>query len=160
MNRKEHSISCMLMRWIVTATAMMVTVTGVAQTITNNGGIIYLSPRALLHVNGGYTSHANGQLTADDSSVVGILGVMHIVSGRATFNGRSVAFVDSNLVVGGIPCTVSSGYLVRNGTGTITVRGKMINDGDVTNRASIFIWRDFVNRGTLSNSGLIEVGLP
>lgn len=160
MNRKENSISCMLMRWIVTATVTMVTVTSVAQTITNNGGIIYLSPRALLHVNGGYTSHANGQLTADDSSIVRITGMMQIVSGRAIFNGRSVAIVDSNLAVGGIPCTVASGYLGRNGTGTITVRGKILNDGDVTNRATIFVWRDFVNRGTLSNSGLIEVGQP
>ncbi|GIV54490.1 MAG: hypothetical protein KatS3mg039_1008 [Candidatus Kapaibacterium sp.] len=131
-----------------------------AQIMTNNGGTVYLSPRAVMQVSGTYTSVANGQLTAEDSASLSVTGSMHVTSGRATFNGRSIAVVDSNLTTGGVPCTVAYGFLVRAGTGTLTIKGGLTSEGEIQNSATIVVWRDFVNRGTLTNSGTIEVGQP
>ncbi len=139
---------------------LLCTLGATAQIMTNNGGTIYLSPRAVMQINGTYASVANGQLTADDSASLRVMGSMNIASGRATFNGRSIAVVDSNLTTGGVPCTVAHGYLVRTGVGSITVKGALVSDGDIQNSALIYVWRDFVNRGTLTNSGTIEVGQP
>ncbi len=139
---------------------LLCTVGARAQVMTNNGGTVYLSPRAIMQINGTYASVANGQLTADDSASLRVTGSMNITSGRATFNGRSVAIVDSNLTTGGVPCTMAYGYLVRAGVGSITVKGALQSDGDIQNSALIYVWQDFVNRGTLTNSGTIEVGQP
>jgi hypothetical protein len=148
-------------RWVVVGIVLLLLgIPAWAQILTNNGGTIYLSPRAVMQVGGTYLSRANGQLTAEDSASLLVAGSMHITSGRATFNGRSIAVVDSNLTTGGVPCTVAYGYLVRSGIGTLTVKGALTSEGDIQNSATIFIWRDFVNRGTLSNSGTIEVGQP
>lgn len=151
------------MQWrlgAVLALCTVVTTVVSAQTMTNNGGTIYLSPRAVMLINGSYSSVANGQLTAEDSASLRITGAMHIRSGRATLNGRAVATVDSNLTTGGIPCTTAYGFLIRNGTGLLTVKGSIVNQGEIQNRSTIVVWRDFINRGSCSNSGLIEVGLP
>lgn len=131
-----------------------------AQVMTNNGGIITLSPHALLHVNGTFTSIANGTMTAADSARLTVIGSLHIASGRVALNGRSVAIVDSNLTTGGTPCTVAYGFLERRGNGALTVKGSLTNDGSVTCSGTIYVWRDFHNRGSLNNSGLIEVGQP
>jgi len=131
-----------------------------AQVMTNNGGIITVAPRAVLHINGTYTSVANGTMTAADSARLRVSGSLHITSGRVALDGRSVAIVDSNLTIGGFPCTVAYGFLERRGTGTLTVKGMLINEGLVTCSGTIYVWRDFLNRGSLSNSGLIEVGQP
>ncbi|MCX7929549.1 MAG: hypothetical protein N2663_02370 [Chlorobi bacterium] len=151
----------MIRRWATLGCVMAAIVTATnAQIMTNNGGIISLSPRAVMQVNGTYVSIANGQLTAGDSAQLRVSGSLHLASGRATFNGRSIAVVDSNLTTSGIPCTVAYGFLIRNAPGSITVKGALSSDGEIDNRGSIYVWRDFVNRGTLSNSGLIEVGQP
>jgi len=131
-----------------------------AQVMTNNGGIITLAPRAVLHINGTYTSVANGTMTAADSARLTVTGSLHIASGRVALDGRSVAIVDSNVTTGGIPCTVAYGFLERRGTGAMTIKGMLTSEGSVTCSGAIYVWRDFLNRGSLTNSGLIEVGQP
>ncbi|MCX8050635.1 MAG: hypothetical protein N3B17_01910 [Chlorobi bacterium] len=155
------TMTTMLRRWALFGSLLAIVASGSsAQIMTNNGGTVYLSPRAVMQVNGTYTSIANGQLTAEDSASLRVTGSMHIASGRATFNGRSTAVVDSNLTTGGVPCTVAYGFLICNSQSLVTVKGNLASDGEVQNRATIYVWRDFVNRGSLTNGGLIEVGQP
>jgi hypothetical protein len=89
-----------------------------------------------------------------------VTGSLHVLSGRVVLDGRSSASVDSNLTTSGVPCVVAYGTLERRGTGSLVVKGSLVSEGSIVCTGTVHVWRDFLNRGSLTNSGLIEVGQP
>ncbi len=156
----DSTFDAMLRLYIIVIVGLCAVLSLPAQVMVNNGTTITLTPGAVLHINGTYESRANGILTAADSAQITVTGSLRVLSGRVVLDGRSRAIVDSNLTISGIPCVVAYGTLERRGSGSLVVKGSLLNEGSVVCTGAIYVWRDYLNRGSLTNSGLIEVGQP
>jgi len=156
----DRTLDAMLRLYPIVMLGLCAVLSLPAQVMVNNGTTITLTPHAVLHINGTYVSRANGILTAADSARITVTGSLHVLSGRVVLDGRSSAIVDSNLTTSGIPCVVAYGTLERRGTGSLVVKGSLVSEGSIVCTGTVHVWRDFLNRGSLTNSGLIEVGQP
>jgi hypothetical protein len=142
-----------LMVWGACSTSIL------SQTMTNNGTIIYVAPKAVVQVNGSAEVRAAGIVTAEDSSSIRVTGSLQVTNGSVNLNKRSTVLVSGNVETGGV-CSQPSGVVIRNSPGTLTVTGSVLNKGLLNNNSTIFVGTTLKNDGELNNSpgSLIEVG--
>ena len=150
--------------WVLGATVLIVvtivTSSGVhGQTLTNNGTILYVAPKAVVTVNGNAYVKSSGIITAEDSSLVRIKGNLQVSKGSVSMNKRSTVQVIGNVETGGL-CSQPEGVVVRNSPGLLTVSGSVLYKGLLNNNSTILIGTTLKNDGELNNSSgaLIETG--
>ncbi len=131
----------------------------IAQTLTNNGTIMYVAPKAVVQVNGNAEVRAAGIVTAEDSSSIRVTGNLQVSNGSVNMNKRSTVLVNGNVETGGV-CSQPAGVVIRNSPGTLTVSGSVVNKGLLNNNSTILIGTTLKNDGELNNStgSLIELG--
>lgn len=130
-----------------------------SQTLTNNGTIMYVAPKAVVQVNGNAEVRAAGILTAEDSSRIRVTGNLQVSNGSFTMNKRSTVQVNGNVETGGV-CSQPAGVVLRNSPGILTVSGSVLNKGLLNNNSTILIGTTLKNDGEVNNSAgsLIELG--
>ncbi|MBL7997975.1 MAG: hypothetical protein JNL32_04990 [Candidatus Kapabacteria bacterium] len=135
--------------------------TSFAQSIlTNNGTLIYVSPKTTVRICGTADVVSNGTVTVQDSANLRVDGTMNITNGTLNLNAASTALVTVDLTSGGTPCGPATGTINRNGTGTLRVNRNLNNNGLLNNTATILIFGDWNNAGTANNDNLIEINQP
>lgn len=152
----ERGVKCAIVFLVVT----VLTSIGVyAQTLTNNGTVLYVAPKAVVIVNGNANVKSSGIVTTEDSSLVRIRGNLQVSKGSVSMNKRSTVQVIGNVETGGL-CSQPEGVVVRNSPGLLTVSGSVLNKGLLNNNSTILIGTTLKNDGELNNSSgaLIETG--
>jgi len=122
-----------------------------SQTLTNNGALIYVNKKATMRVCGVMNNNQNGIVTVQDSSLLRVDGTMNVNSGTVTYNATSIGIVSMNMTIAGTPCGPISGTVIRNGNGTLTITGDLVNNGQLTNNSFIYCGNWF-NNGTCDNN--------
>lgn len=122
-----------------------------SQTLTNNGALIHVNNKATMRVCGIMNNDKNGTVTVQDSALLRVDGTMNVNSGTVTYNASSTGLVTVNMTIAGTPCGPISGTVIRNGNGTLTVTGDLVNNGQLTNNAVIYCGNWF-NNGTCDNN--------
>ncbi len=126
-----------------------------AQTMTNKGSLIYMSPKAVMAVCGTFNVNTAGTVIAEDSSKLIVQGTLNVSNGSVSLNKSCTATVYQDLVTGG-SCGSPTGRVLRNLPGVLDVKGFVNNKGLTTNYSTILIGKDLNNDGELNNlSGAI-----
>ncbi|MFM8473431.1 MAG: hypothetical protein ACKOBV_07925 [Candidatus Kapaibacterium sp.] len=138
---------------------MVLSLPAMAQTLTNNGTVVYMAPKAVVVINGNAEVKSAGIVTMDDSASVRVNGNLQVSNGSVNMNRRSTVNVNGDVETGGV-CSQPAGIVVRNGSGVLTVSGSVVNKGLINNNSTIFIGTTLKNDGEVNNSSgsLIEVG--
>jgi hypothetical protein len=134
-------------------------VSAFSQTMTNNGTIFYMAPKAIVSVKGSAKVKSAGIVTVQDSATLTVDGSLDIVNGSVSMNGASLVSVNGNLSTDGL-CSQPAGVVVRNSPGLLSVTGSFINKGLLTNSSTVTIGTSLRNDGEVNNSknALIETG--
>lgn len=107
------------------------------QLVTNNGAQITLRENVLLVVKGDLQQQGTtANLTAYDGATLKVEGNATIQNGAVTLQDGALMQVTQNMTIG------SGATLNRQNPGSLEVHG------------------DFINQGTVNNSGTVEVGPP
>ncbi len=132
-----------------------------AQTLTNQGSMIYMAPGALMVVNGTMNVNSAGTVIAEDSSTMTVNGTLNISNGSVSLNKSAYTLVTQDVITGG-SCGNPTGRLLRNLPGILDIDGYLTNNGDATNYSTINVGKDWNNNGSFANKpgALLVVSAP